>query len=405
MASFQQFLKQVKSEIREVSADEVAKRWAQVIGEASGASRGASGEAVPSRRPVLIDVREGDEYSDGYIPGAHWIPRGKLELRIEDAVPDRDADVVLYCAGGNRSALAARSLKELGYTRVSSMAGGYGAWKRAGFETVKPFIFTQAQKSRYSRHLMLPEVGEAGQAKLLQSKVLLLGAGGLGAPAGLYLAAAGIGTIGLVDDDVVDESNLQRQVIHNTTRVGIPKVESAAQTIRELNPDVKVVQHRLRLSSENVLDTIKDYDLIVDGTDNFQTRYLLNDASLMLKKPVVNASIYQFEGQVTVFKPFEGPCYRCLYPEPPPPGMAPSCNEAGVLGVLPGVIGVLQATEAVKLILGVGKPLIGRLMQYDALNMRFREFKLPRDPKCVTCSEPGKKIELIDYEAFCSVAR
>jgi molybdopterin/thiamine biosynthesis adenylyltransferase len=252
---------------------------------------------------------------------------------------------------------------------------------------------------------MLPEIGEAGQAKLLQAKVLLLGAGGLGAPAGLYLAAAGVGTIGLVDDDVVDESNLQRQVIHNTKRVGIPKVESAKQTINELNPDVNVRTHQTRLTSENVLEIIKDYDLVVDGTDNFQTRYLLNDASLILKKTVVNASIFQFEGQLTVFKPFEGPCYRCLYPEPPPPGMAPSCNEAGVLGVLPGVIGVLQATEAVKLILGFGKPLIGRLLQYDALNMKFREFKLPRDPKCVVCSEPGKKIELIDYEAFCSIAR
>jgi molybdopterin/thiamine biosynthesis adenylyltransferase/rhodanese-related sulfurtransferase len=383
MPNFQQYLKQVKSEIRETSVEE-----------------------LKGKKPEhLIDVREVDEYNDGYIPGATWIPRGKLELRIEDAVPNRDADVVLYCAGGNRSALAAKSLNELGYTKVRSLAGGYGAWKKAGLNTEKPFIFTQAQKSRYARHLMLPEVGEVGQAKLLQAKVLLLGAGGLGAPAGLYLAAAGIGTLGLVDDDVVDESNLQRQVIHNTKRVGIPKVESAAQTIRELNPDVNVRTHQTRLSSENVLDVIKDYDLIVDGTDNFQTRYLLNDASLMLKKPVVNASIFQFEGQVTVFKPFEGPCYRCLYPEPPPPGMAPSCNEAGVLGVLPGVIGVLQATEAVKLILGIGKPLIGRLMQYDALNMKFREFKLPRDPKCVTCSEPGKKIELIDYDAFCSIAR
>ena len=381
MPNFQQYLKQVKSEIRETSVDEIQVK----------------------KPEVLIDVRESDEYNEGYIPGATWIPRGKLELRIEDAVPNRDADVVLYCAGGNRSALAAKSLGELGYSRVRSLAGGWGAWKKAGLPFEKPFIMTQAQKSRYSRHLMLPEVGEKGQAKLLQAKVLLLGAGGLGAPAGLCLAAAGIGTLGLVDDDVVDESNLQRQVIHSTKRVGVPKVESAAQTIRELNPDVQVRTHQLRLSSENVLDVIRDYDLIVDGTDNFQTRYLLNDASLMLRKPVVNASIYQFEGQVTVFKPFEGPCYRCLYPEPPPPGMAPSCNEAGVLGVLPGVIGVLQATEAVKLILGIGKPLIGRLMQYDALNMKFREFKLPRDPKCVVCSEPGKKIELIDYEAFCSV--
>ncbi len=383
MPNFQQYLKEVKSQIRETSVEEIKGR-------------------TPA---VLIDVREGEEYNDGYIPGATWIPRGKLELRIEDAVPDRAAEVVLYCAGGNRSALAAKALNELGYSNVASLAGGFGAWKRAGLAVDKPFIFTQAQKSRYARHLMLPEVGEAGQAKLLQSKVLLLGAGGLGAPAGLYLAAAGIGTIGLVDDDVVDESNLQRQVIHNTTRVGVAKVESAARTINELNPDVKVVQHKLRLSSDNVLDVIRDYDLVVDGTDNFQTRYLLNDASLMLDKPVVNASIFQFEGQVTVFKPFEGPCYRCLYPEPPPPGMAPSCNEAGVLGVLPGVIGVLQATEAVKLILGIGKPLVGRLMQYDALNMKFREFKLPRNPKCVTCSERGKKIELIDYDAFCSVAR
>ena len=383
MPNFQQFLKQVKSEIREVSVDEISRKQPE----------------------VLIDVRESDEYNEGYIPGAKWIPRGKLELRIEDTVPERDREIVLYCAGGTRSALAARALGELGYTRVSSLAGGWGAWKRANLPTAKPFVFTQAQKSRYARHLMLPEVGEAGQAKLLQSRVLLLGAGGLGAPAGLYLAAAGVGTLGLVDDDVVDESNLQRQVIHNTTRVGTPKVESAAKTIAELNPDVKTVQHRLRLTKDNVLDVIKDYDLIVDGTDNFQTRYLLNDASLILDKTVVNASIFQFEGQVTVFKPFEGPCYRCLYPEPPPPGMAPSCNEAGVLGVLPGVIGVLQATEAVKLILGVGKPLIGRLMQYDALNMKFREFKLPRDPKCVVCSERGKKIELIDYDAFCSIAR
>ncbi len=381
--NFQQYLKQVKSEIREVSVDEVQAH-------------------APKH---LIDVREGEEYEEGYIPGAQWIPRGKLELRIEDVVPDRDAEVVLYCAGGTRSAMAARSLKELGYQNVSSLAGGFTAWKRNGFKFDKPFVFTADQKLRYARHLMLPEVGEVGQAKLLESRVLLLGAGGLGAPAGLYLAAAGVGTLGIVDDDVVDASNLQRQVIHNTTRVGTPKVESAARTIAELNPDVKTRTYQLRLTSENVLDVIKDYDLIIDGTDNFQTRYLLNDASLILKKTVVNASIFQFEGQVTVFKPFEGPCYRCLYPEPPPPGMAPSCNEAGVLGVLPGVIGMLQATEAVKLILGIGKPLVGRLLQYDALNMKFREFKLPRDKNCVVCSDPGKKIELIDYEAFCSLER
>lgn len=379
----QQVLKDIKAKIKEVSAGDVRER-------------------PPA---TLIDVRESDEYNDGYIPGATWIPRGRLELRIEDAVPDRNREIVLYCAGGNRSAFAARSLEELGYTNVSSLAGGFGAWKKSGFAIDKPFIFTNDQKARYARHLMLPEIGEKGQQKLLESKVLLLGAGGLGSPAGLYLAAAGVGTIGLVDDDVVDHSNLQRQVLHNTTRVGMPKVDSAKKTIEELNPDIKVNTHPLRLTSDNVLEVLKDYDLIVDGTDNFQTRYLLNDASLILKKPVVSASIYQFEGQLTVFRPWEGPCYRCLYPDPPPPGMAPSCNEAGVLGVLPGVIGVLQATEAVKLILGVGKTLVGRLLQYDALGAKFREFKLPRDPGCVVCSDPQKKIELIDYEAFCALQR
>lgn len=379
--NFSSYLKQVKSQIQETTVEEVQKK----------------------RPAVLIDVREGEEYQEGFIPGATWIPRGRLELRIEDVVPERDTEVVLYCAGGNRSALAAKALADLGYSRVKSMAGGFTAWKRAGLSFDKPFLMTTEQKMRYARHLMLSEVGEKGQAQILKSKMLLLGAGGLGAPAALYLAAAGVGTIGLVDDDVVDESNLQRQVIHTTGRVGKPKVDSAAETIANLNPDVKVIKHQLRLTSENVLDVIRDYDLIIDGTDNFPTRYLLNDASLMLRKPVINASIFQFEGQVTVFKPFEGPCYRCLYPEPPPAGMAPSCNEAGVLGVLPGVVGVVQATEALKLVLGIGKPLVGRLLQYDALNMKFREFKLPRDPKCVTCSEPGKKIELIDYEAFCSV--
>jgi adenylyltransferase/sulfurtransferase len=377
----------VKREIDEVDAREAQAQL-------------ASGDA-----PVLIDVRELDEYEEGAIPGSVHVPRGWLESRIESVVPDRSTPVILACQSGSRSAFAAKALAELGYEHVASLAGGFSRWKQNGYAWEAPRVLDADKRRRYSRHILIPEVGEAGQLKLLSSKVLLIGAGGLGSPASLYLAAAGVGTIGLVDDDVVDESNLQRQVIHSTKRVGVPKVESAKQTINELNPDVKVRTHQLRLSSENVLDVIKDYDLVVDGTDNFQTRYLLNDASLILKKPVVNASIFQFEGQVTVFKPFEGPCYRCLYPEPPPPGMAPSCNEAGVLGVLPGVIGVLQATEAVKLILGIGKPLIGRLMQYDALNMKFREFKLPRDPKCVVCSEPGKKIELIDYEAFCSLAR
>ena len=377
---FQSYLKQIRAQITETTVDEIARR-------------------APA---TLIDVREQDEWNEGFIPGASWIPRGKLELRIEDLVPKRDTEVVVYCAGGTRSALAARALQELGYDNVRSLAGGFTAWKRAGQRFDKPFVMSDSQKLRYARHLMLAEVGEKGQEKLLRAKVLLLGAGGLGSPAGLYLAAAGVGTLGIIDDDVVDESNLQRQVLHNTKRVGAPKVESAAQTIAELNPDVKVIPYRVRLTSENILDILPHYDLVVDGTDNFPTRYLLNDASLMLGKPVVNASIFSFEGQVTVFSPFAGPCYRCLYPEPPPPHMAPSCNEAGVLGVLPGVIGVIQATEAVKLILGLGKPLIGRLLQYDALNMKFREFKLPRDPGCVVCSEPGKKIELIDYEQFCA---
>jgi molybdopterin/thiamine biosynthesis adenylyltransferase/rhodanese-related sulfurtransferase len=382
MASFEQYLASIKAQIVELTVEELRA----------------------TKPDVLIDVRELDEYSDGSIPGALHIPRGKLEPRIEDAVPKRDADIVLYCAGGNRSALAAKTLAELGYAHVRSLAGGFGAWKKSGGTVDKPVVLTPAQASRYARHLMMREVGVEGQAKLLAARVLLLGAGGLGSPAALYLAAAGVGTLGIVDDDVVEASNLQRQIIHSMATLGMPKVESAARTIEGLNPDVQVVRHQTRLSSENVLDIIKDYDLVVDGTDNFPTRYLLNDASLILRKPVIHASIFQFEGQVTVFEPFAGPCYRCLYPEPPPPGMAPSCNQAGVLGVLPGVVGVVQATEAVKLILGIGQSLVGRLLQYDALGMRFREFKLPRDPHCVVCAEPDKKISLIDYEAFCAVA-
>lgn len=380
MPNFQSYLRDIKATIAETTVD-----------------------AVKTERPqVLVDVREGEEHQEGFIPGALWIPRGKLELRIEDAVPERDADIVLYCAGGNRSALAARTLRELGYTRVRSLAGGFGAWKKAGLPIDKPFVFTEAQKSRYARHMMLPEVGEIGQAKLLRSRVLLLGAGGLGSPSALYLGAAGVGTLGIVDDDVVDASNLQRQVLHNTTRIGMSKVESAKKTLTELNPDVRVIEHRVRMTAENVLSLIENYDVIIDGADNFQTRYLLNDAALIGKKPVVHASIFRFEGQLTTFMPYEGPCYRCLYPEPPPAGMAPSCNEAGVLGVLPGVIGVLQATEAVKILLGMGQTLAGRLLIYDALATRFRELKLRRDPQCVVCADPNQPIELIDYEAFCS---
>ncbi len=394
--SFGKYLKDVKAQIREVDLETVRKTVEARKGK-SGDGNGAG--------PILIDVREKDEWSEGFIPGAQWIPRGFLELRIEDQIPEPSSEIILYCAGGNRSALAARSLAELGYTNVKSMAGGFGAWKRAGLPFDRPFIMTQEQSLRYARHTMLPEVGEAGQVKLLKSKVLCLGAGGLGSPSGLYLAAAGVGTIGFVDDDVVDASNLQRQILHATDRVGLPKVESARIAIGNLNPDVKVIAHQTRLSSENVLDIIKDYDLIVDGADNFPTRYLLNDAALKLNKPVVHASIYRFEGQVTTFLPYEGPCYRCLYPSPPPADMAPSCQEAGVLGVLCGVIGSLQANEAIKILLGIGKPLNGRLLMFDALGIKFREMKLRRDPTCPTCGEGVKpeNIELIDYQEFCNV--
>ncbi len=395
MASFSDLLSQVKRSIREVSVDETK---AQVI-------QGAAGE-----RPVLVDIRERDEYEQGFIPRAEWIPRGFLEMKIEDLVPERDREVILYCAGGNRSALAARSLQELGYSKVSSMAGGFRAWKQAGHAFDRPRSLTAEQIKRYSRHIMLPEVGELGQGKLLDAKVLCLGAGGLGSPSALYLAAAGVGTIGMVDDDLVDESNLQRQILHNMERLGMPKVESARMTLQALNPDVKVIAHQTRLNSENILEILAGYDLVVDGADNFPTRYLLNDAALKLGKPVVHASIFRFEGQITTFlsntEPGEehGPCYRCLYPDPPPPGMAPSCQEAGVLGVLPGIIGTLQANEALKIILGAGQSLSGRLMVFDALGAKFRTLKLRKDPECRVCSKRPEEIELIDYEAFCSLA-
>jgi len=396
MASFAAYLKDVKGKIRETNVEAVKK----VVSDRKG--QGGDGNGLG---PVLIDVREKDEWMEGFIPGAQWIPRGFLEQRIEDKVPEKSSAVVLYCAGGTRSALAARSLADLGYTNVASLEGGFSAWKRAGLNFDRPFVMTQDQNIRYSRHTMLPEVGQEGQVKLLKSKVLLLGAGGLGSPSGYYLAAAGVGTLGIIDDDVVDSSNLQRQILHSTDRIGMPKVESAAKTLTGLNPDVKVIPYQARMTSENVLDIIKDYDVIVDGVDNFPSRYLLNDASLKLNKPVVHASIYRFEGQMTTFIPFQGPCYRCLYPSPPPPDMAPSCQEAGVLGVLPGVVGILQATEAVKLILGIGKPLNGRLLMFDALATKFRELKVRRDPSCPTCGEgvDPSKIELIDYDAFCSV--
>lgn len=354
--------------------------------------------------PILIDVREADEHATGMIPGAIHIPRGFLELRVEKAVADRAAPVVVYCAGGTRSLLAARSLGELGYTNVRSLAGGFTGWKRNGLAWEHPLALRGDQEARYSRHTMLPEVGVAGQLKLLSAKVLCIGAGGLGSPSSMYLAAAGIGTIGVIDDDVVDASNLQRQLLHGTDRVGTAKVDSAEKTLRGLNSDVKVVKHRTRITSDNALELIGAYDVVIDGADNFATRYLVNDCALRLKKPVIHASIFRFEGQLTVFSANGSPCYRCLYPQPPPPEDAPSCAEAGVLGVLPGVMGVLQATEAIKLILSLGDSLAGRLLAYDALKARFRELKLRRDPACPTCGDGVDRstIPLIDYEQFCA---
>jgi molybdopterin/thiamine biosynthesis adenylyltransferase/rhodanese-related sulfurtransferase len=353
---------------------------------------------------VLVDVREKEEYRAGYIPGAVSVPRGFLEMQIEQKVTDKSAPVVLYCAGGTRSALAAKTLQDLGYTHVESANPGFVRWKDLGFPMETPPQLTEAQRDRYSRHLLLPEVGEVGQAKLLASKILLLGAGGLGSPAALYLAAAGVGTLGLVDADTVDASNLQRQIIHATSRLGMAKVDSAEKAINDLNPDVKVIKFEERVDSSNVERIFAGFDVIVDGCDNFPTRYLVNDASVFLKKPVVHGSIFRFDGQVTTFAPhLGGPCYRCLYPEPPPPHLAPSCQEAGVLGILPGVVGVIQATEAIKLVLGKGHPLIGRLLTYDSLRMKFGELKLRRDKTCPVCGDAPTITSYIDYEGFCSI--
>ena len=350
---------------------------------------------------TFLDVREQDEYEGGTIPNSVFIPRGHLESKIESRITDKDTPIVVYCAGGFRSAFAALTLQELGYTNVVSVVGGFERWKNEGRPWITPSVLTPEQRNRYQRHLLLPEVGEAGQQQLLQSKVLLLGAGGLGSPAALYLAAAGVGTLGIVDMDVVDASNLQRQILHNMDRIGERKVDSAKKTLTQLNPDVDVVTYDVRLGADNVLDIIDGYDVIVDGTDNFPTRYLLNDASLLARIPVVHGSIFRFEGQVTVFKPYEGPCYRCLLPEPPPAELAPSCAEAGVLGVLPGIVGSIQALEAIKLLLDLGDPLVGRLLAYDALETSFRTFKVRRDPACPTCGPDAPPIVIAEYDDLC----
>jgi molybdopterin/thiamine biosynthesis adenylyltransferase/rhodanese-related sulfurtransferase len=363
-------------------------------------------ERVESRaqKPfTLVDVREKDEVRAGYIPGAVHVPRGFLEMQAEQKLPNKAEEIIVYCAGGTRSAFAAKTLSELGYENVTSANPGFVRWKDLKYPVEMPAELSAAQLDRYSRHILLPEVGERGQEKLLKGRVLLLGAGGLGAPAALYLAAAGVGTIGLVDADTVDASNLQRQIIHATSRLGMTKVDSAEVAINDLNPDVKVIKYQERVNASNV-DRIfgAGWDVIVDGCDNFPTRYLVNDASLFHKIPVSHGSIFRFDGQVTTFMPFQGPCYRCLYPEPPPAHLAPSCAEAGVLGILPGVVGVIQATEAIKIILGKGDPLVGRLLTYDSLRMNFRTLKLRRDKNCPTCGDNPTIMEYIDYEGFCS---
>ena len=378
MPSYQEILEQKRATVREADARESAR--------------------LREQGAVLIDVREQDEVDQGIVPGAIHIPRGYLEMRIEEAVRDRDTPLVVYCAGGVRSLFGAESLTDLGYRDVVSMAGGFSGWKAAGLPWSVPQALTPDQRRRYSRHLLIPEVGEEGQRKLLGAKVLLVGAGGLGSPAALYLSAAGVGTLGIVDDDIVDDSNLQRQVVHTTDRVGIAKAESARIAIESLNPDVTVVKHETRLEKGNVLDIFAQYDIILDGTDNFATRYLINDATVLLSKPNVHGSIFRFEGQATTFVPHEGPCYRCLFPTPPPPELAPSCAEAGVLGLLPGTIGIIQATETAKLILGIGEPLVGRLLTYDALGMEFRELRLSRDPDCPMCGpDAPTSLDEIEY--------
>jgi molybdopterin/thiamine biosynthesis adenylyltransferase/rhodanese-related sulfurtransferase len=387
MPSYRELLQQVRDEVSEVDA-------------------GPARDLIDERDPVVVDVREQDEWDEGHIPGAIHVPRGFLESRIERAAPEASRPVLLYCSAGNRSAFAAKTLAELGYDDVVSLAGGFTDWKRNGFPVELSAGLDPQRRARYSRHLLIPEVGEKGQLKLLDSKILLIGAGGLGSPASLYLAAAGVGRIGIVDADVVDESNLQRQIVHSTERLGDAKVDSAKRTIEALNPDVQVVAYQERLTSENVERILADgWDVIVDGADNFPTRYLVNDASVWHDVPVVHGSIYRFEGQVTVFKPHEGPCYRCLFPTPPPPELAPSCAEGGVLGVLPGIIGSLQANEALKLALGIGEPLVGRLLLFDALSAEFNEVKLRRDPECPVCGEQPTITDYVDYVEFCAGTR
>lgn len=375
MANFRDLFKQVKQEVDDVSAEDVRRR----LGSGGSLS--------------VLDVRESEEAANGMIPGARQLSRAHFESRVEDVLPDKEREVVVYCASGVRSVFAARTLAELGYTKVASMSGGFARWKDLGYPYETPRTLDVEQRDRYARHLILSDVGEAGQLRLLDSKVLVVGAGGLGSPALLYLAAAGVGTIGIVDSDVVEESNLQRQVIHDTERLGTSKAVSAKGVIEKLNHDVEVVLHETRLDSANAEGIMSGYDVVVDGTDNFDARYAINDASVKLGVPVVHGSIFRFEGMVSTFVPNDGPCYRCLYPEAPPAELAPSCSEAGVLGVLPGIVGTLQANEALKLLVGYGEPLKGRLLVFDAQTTRFDEVKVRRDPACPACGSAAQGVQ------------
>ena len=380
MSTPRDLLNAAKAEIKEIDPSDVAARLDHF---------------------TLLDVREPEEYEQGAVPGAVHIPRGNLEFSVEGRIPDKNAPVAVYCAGGVRSAFATKTLQDLGYSDVVSIIGGFNKWKDDGLVWSTPQSLSSDQRIRYQRHLLLPEVGEKGQMRLLDSKVLLLGAGGLGSPAALYLAAAGVGTLGIIDMDVVDSSNLQRQILHNVDRIGMRKVDSAKMTLTAMNPDVNVVTYDTRLGADNILDIIDGYDVIVDGTDNFPTRYLVNDAALVKNIPVVHGSIFRFEGQVTVFSPYVGPCYRCMIPEPPPPELAPSCAEAGVLGVLPGIVGSIQAIETIKLLLALGDPLVGRLLTYDSMDETFRTFKVRRDPECPACGENAGPIVIAEYDDLC----
>ena len=385
MATYRELLARVRSEIDEIQTVEAHERLQSTA------------------PPLFVDVREDEEWEEGHIPGAVHLSRGRLESRVEGLIPDKSRPLVVYCSVGARSAFAAKVLGEMGYEDVINLEHGFTDWKRNGFEVTIPRVLTTEQRSRYSRHLLIPEVGEDGQQRLLDARVLLVGAGGLGSPASLYLAAAGVGTLGIVDADVVDESNLQRQIVHSTDRLGEPKVSSAKRTLEALNPDVRVVTYQERLTSENVERILADgWDVIVDGADNFPTRYLVNDASVWHGIPVVHGSIFRFEGQVTAFKPHDGPCYRCLFPKPPPPELAPSCAEGGVLGVLPGIIGSLQANEALKLILDRGDSLAGRLLLFDALGTTLDEVSVRRNPECPVCGDNPTITEYIDYVEFCN---